>query len=186
MNVSDADLKEGTNKIFTMVDQDGNGKVTKKELLSTLFKIIDEDQNQHLSKKDLIRMVKAYAKFLNITLKPEWKKSVKEWYSSVDKGVTQEELMAFLAHHGESIHSLEGAVRSLDKNFKHNDQDGHDHDDSHNDEDGHDHDSHDDKDGKDDDKDGKDDNTHNDDDGHDHDSQDDDGDDKSHNDEGDD
>jgi len=57
MNVSDADLKEGTNKIFTMVDQDGNGKVTKKELLSTLFKIIDEDQNQHLSKKDLIRMV---------------------------------------------------------------------------------------------------------------------------------
>ena len=61
MNVSDEELREGSNEFFNMVDEDRGGNVSKKELLSLLFKIVDKDQNMHLDNKDLKGMVKSYA-----------------------------------------------------------------------------------------------------------------------------
>ena len=61
MNVSDDELREGSNEFFNMVDEDRGGNVSKKELLSLLFKIVDKDQNMHLDNKDLRGMVKSYA-----------------------------------------------------------------------------------------------------------------------------
>jgi len=77
----------------------------------------------HWDKKELVEIVQVYADFLNVKLVKGWRKEVRKWFKMVDGGITQDELSKFFEESGHGLHSLKDAVKSLDKNAEHDDED---------------------------------------------------------------
>jgi len=113
INVTDEQLRTDIKEMFNSVDINGDGNISRSELLGALFSRMDRDKNGSLKKGEFKHMVKAYAKFLKVDLKDGWKKEVNKWYKDIDQGITLEQLHQFLEKKGETIHGLKGAVKSL-------------------------------------------------------------------------
>ncbi len=58
--------------VFKKMDTDEDGALSKDELIGAFFGIIDKDGNGAVSPKELGKLIKLYAKHMNIKLKKGW------------------------------------------------------------------------------------------------------------------
>ena len=76
LNITDEQLKPVVEHVFNKIDGNGDGSITRQELLGAFFSLVDKDQDGVMQKRELVRIVKVYAKFLKVDLKEDWKKEV--------------------------------------------------------------------------------------------------------------
>ena len=103
LEISDADLAPVVDRLFDELDQDKDGRLTKKEILAAAFKMMDKDEDGTISKRELFRLVRVYATFLKVDLKEGWKKDVQKWYHIVDQGdegISIDDLTNYLTKEG--------------------------------------------------------------------------------------
>ena len=72
--------------LFTRADTDKDGKMSRKELIGCLFGIVSKDADGKIDRDQFQTIITAYAKFLDVNLKRDWKKKVDGWFKHISNG----------------------------------------------------------------------------------------------------
>lgn len=113
LNATIAEVKD----VFDKLDTDKNGELSKEEIIGAFFGLIDKNGNGAVDKKELRKLIRMYAKHLDIKLRKGWWRQVKQVFKAMDKDksgeVTLEEVLNFLEEHGHKVQDFKQAVESL-------------------------------------------------------------------------